>query len=67
MTLIANQTVTSVPNVLSDQTIPNTLGGVSAPQMALRETGWSGWPMLAGIIAVAVVAAVLLAIGALID
>ena len=62
-----NQTVTTIPNVLSDQTVPNTLGGVGQPGLAVRDAGWSGWPMLAGAIVLAVAVAIVLAIGVLVD
>lgn len=62
-----NQTVTTIPNVLSDQTVPNTLGGVGQPGLVARDAGWSGWPMLAGAIVLAVAVATVLAVGVLLD
>ena len=62
-----NQAVTTIPNVLSDQTVPNTLGGVGQPRLVARDAGWSGWPMLAGAIVLAVAVATVLAVGVLLD
>lgn len=65
MTPIQNQAVSTIPNVLSDQTVPNTLGGVGGPRVAVRGTGWAGWPTMIGIVVLGIVVAVVLAIGVL--
>lgn len=36
MTFLQNQAITAPPNVLRDQTVPNTLGGVSDPTAVVR-------------------------------
>jgi hypothetical protein len=36
MTFPQNQAITARPNVLSDQTVPNTLSGVGQPGAAVR-------------------------------
>ena len=33
---LQNQAITAPPNVLRDQTVPNTLGGVSDPTAVVR-------------------------------
>jgi hypothetical protein len=42
MTFPQNQAITARPNVLSDQTVPNTLSGVGQPGAAVRRPAPSG-------------------------
>ena len=39
MTFQQNQAITAVPNVLRDQTVPNTLAGFSDPAAIVRRAG----------------------------
>ena len=57
MTFLQNQAIRRPPNVLRDQTVPNTLGGVSDPASRVRRTGAAG-ARVAGI-AVLVIGAVI--------
>ena len=42
MTFLQNQAISALPNVLRDQTAPNTLSGVGAPASRVRRTGPAG-------------------------
>ena len=59
MNPVQNQPVTALPNVLSNETIPNTLGGVGEAGLDHAPTpAWSGTPTLSRSIALlAIVAA----------
>lgn len=59
MTSLQNQSLVALPNVLRDQTVPNTLGGVGAPKPAARRRPMSVSRAAAGVIVAAVLATVL--------
>ncbi|HEY6570721.1 MAG TPA: hypothetical protein VIZ22_10540 [Candidatus Limnocylindrales bacterium] len=63
MTPLQNQAITTLPNVIRDQTMPNTLGGVSDPSPFLprRAPSVASAVVAAGL--VATVIAAVLAIG----
>ena len=56
MTFQQNQAITARPNVLRDQTVPNTLAGFSDPAAAVRRAGPSnGWVVRLGTLVLVVV------------
>lgn len=60
MTPLQNQAITALPNVIRNQTIPNTLGGVSDPNPFLPQRAPSVVVVVvAGGLVAAVVAAIL--------
>jgi hypothetical protein len=59
MTSLQNQSLAALPNVLRDQTIPNTLGGVGAPRPAPRQRTVGVSRAVLGVIAAVVIAALL--------
>jgi hypothetical protein len=42
MTFLPNQAISALPNVLRDQTVPNTLNGIGDPVPMVRRTTRSG-------------------------
>jgi hypothetical protein len=59
---VQNQPVTALPNVLSNETIPNTLGGVGEAGSTTGQRAWSGTPTVASIALLAIVVATVAAI-----
>lgn len=59
-----NQAITARPNVLSDQMLPNTLGGVSDPGSVVGRRLPQVAPLAVGAVIVAAVVAALLVISA---
>ena len=62
MNPVQNQPVTALPNVLSNETIPNTLGGVGQAGSTTGQRAWSGTSTVASIALLAIVAATAAAI-----
>ena len=55
MTFLQNQAITAQPNVLGDQTVPNTLSGVGAPKATARQrTTSASWVLRLGALLVVV-------------